>query len=104
MRSCLGMNGNIIASGIREGGEIGIGGCDHQMTIKNLVRAVADGFDHGWAKGDVRYKMTIHNIEMNPIRTRFNNGFNLVAQFRKISGEDRGSNQGARHGNHSFDR
>jgi len=66
-------------SKLGEGGEIGIGRCDHQMAVEDLVRAVADRLDNWRAEGDVRHEMAVHHVEMDPVRAGAHDRLDLVA-------------------------
>ena len=43
----------------------------HQMHIKRELCLVPYARDNGCAEGDVRHKMPVHNIEMQPVGARF---------------------------------
>ena len=40
----------------------------HQMNVKGLVREGTNPFYYGSAEGEVRDKMTVHNVEVHPVR------------------------------------
>jgi hypothetical protein len=84
MRPRLGMHRDAVAAGIGEGGDVGIDGRNHQVTVEHLVRAVADRLDDGRPEGDVGHEMPVHDVEMDPVRAGSRHRLDLFAELREI--------------------
>ena len=92
MRTCFGMNGDDIGTRFGKIAHIGIDGRDHQMHIENLGAVRAQGFNDSRANRQIRYEMPVHHIDMNIIRARCINRADLLPQFGKVCGKNRGRN------------
>ena len=69
------MNGDRIRAGFDEPRRVMIGMLDHEMNIERKFRLFAHGRDNGRAKRNVVDKMSIHDVEMDPIGA---GGFNAL--------------------------
>src|SRR5690606_15469570 len=83
----LQMNRDVFGSAVAELFYIPVGVGNHQMHIQRLSRIMGNGCQHGESKRNVRYKNTIHNINMEPIRFALVDHHNVVMQMREISGQ-----------------
>ena len=54
------------------------------MDVEYPGGAWADGLDDVWAETDVRDKMPVHHIAVNPVGASGGDGIDLVAEVRKI--------------------
>ena len=89
MRACLGVNRDDLGAGLGEGFEIRIGRRDHQMAIEGLLRAPADGTDHGRAEGDVGDEVAIHHVHMHPVAPLGLDRLAFGAEVGEVRREDR---------------
>ena len=89
MRARLNMRGQNICPCIRIGINIGVNRRDHQMHIHDRFYMRPKGLHRRRAKGEVRHKMPIHDIDMHPIRPLRLNGADLCTKIGKIRRENR---------------
>ena len=84
MRTGLGMDCDDFGTslGIAVQQRIRIG--HHQMRIKRPVGHTAQRGNHRWAKGQVRHKMPIHHIEVDPVCTSPVNGGHFIGQPAEV--------------------
>ena len=66
MRAGLGMNGDQVSSSLDEVRNIQLRLFNHQMHVKRQARMRPDGLDDRWAQRNIRYKVSVHDIHMNP--------------------------------------
>ncbi|CRF28842.1 Uncharacterised protein [Mycobacterium tuberculosis] len=59
---------------------------NHQMHVERQPRLRPDGFHYRRADRNVRNKMPIHDIHMNPVRPSTFHIGNLLAEHRKVGG------------------
>ncbi|MND80444.1 hypothetical protein D3C80_722160 [compost metagenome] len=86
--ACFGMDCDQIAACICKWLKIWIARRNHQMRIEESLGARTNCFHHLRTERDVRNEMAIHNIDMNPVGTRFKHGIDFLAQARKVCGKD----------------
>ncbi len=80
------MHGNQVSSGINKGGNQRLRLFNHQMNIKQQMAYAPDIPYHGRTDGQVGNKMSIHNINMQPIRTGLFKPLAIFPQLRKVCG------------------
>ena len=90
--SGFGMNGDDGGPGVDVVIDVPFRVFDHQMYVKGQFRDFSECFDNRWANGQVRDKVPVHNIHMNPVGTGRFQTFNIFAQFGKVSRKNRRSN------------
>jgi hypothetical protein len=78
------MHGKDVTAGLGEMKEIGIGRSDHQVAVEGDAGAIAQCFDDRQAERDVRYEMTVHDVEVYPIGTGSDDCVDLFAKLGKI--------------------
>ena len=82
-----------IGPGVRKRVQHEINRRNHEVDIHDLFGVRAKRLnDHG-SDRDVGHKMTIHHIDMNPVRTRCIDRAHFVSEARKISRKDRWGNE-----------
>jgi hypothetical protein len=89
MRAGLLVNDDTIGTRIPERGEMPLGFFNHQMHIQEYLRTVTKSFYHVRSKGNRRNVATIHDINVQPVRSRGNHTINLIPKPRDIRGKDR---------------
>ena len=82
--TCLSMNGDGIRTTIYKILNVSFRLCHHKMNIKKHLGFFANGFDHRHTKRNAWYKISIHNINMEPFNSFVFKNFNLFAQTVKI--------------------
>ena len=90
MRTGFRMYRDVIASGLGEGLEIGVGRRDHQMRIEDLLGVRPQRLDDVGSIRDVRNKVSIHHVEMDPVGAGGIDRAHFLAELREIRGQDRG--------------
>ena len=60
----------------------------HEMRIKGSLRDSTQRGYHRRAKGQVRYKMPVHHIKMNPVGTGAVNGGHLLGKSTEVRCKD----------------
>ena len=86
MNASLQVNGQGLSPRIRKGIHVTTRVFDHQM---NIQRQRSDGTNrpyHRLAKTDIRHKIPVHHIQMQPIGTCLLHLLDLLGQTAKISG------------------
>ena len=94
MRARFGVDTDDIGSRLAEGFQIGVRRRDHQVDIERDFDMRTQGFDDIWAKRDVRHKMAVHDVNMQPIGACGLDGARLFAKLSKIRGQQRRSDDG----------
>ncbi len=89
MRTCLGMNRDVIAAGFCERLEILIARRDHQVRVKNLFGVRAHRLDDVGAVGNVGNEMPVHHVEMDPVGAGGIDGADFLAQFGEVRRQNR---------------
>ena len=97
MPADFGMNSNDLSPGITECPDIRVWRTDHQMGIETLGRTRTQIGDHRRAEGDIGHKITVHDIEMHPIRTGSVNRLDFITKPTEISRQDRRCNTDRSH-------
>ncbi len=87
------MNGNDIRARFRKRREIRVGRCDHQMHVEDFLRVRADRLHDGGPERDVRYEVTVHYIDVNPVGACLIGGAHFFAKLREVSRENGWRNQ-----------
>ena len=88
MRAGLGMDSDDLGTGVGIGIQQRIRIGHHQVRIEQLVGNRAKRLDHRRAKGQVRHKMAVHHIEMDPVCAGAVDGRHLVGQSGEIRCKD----------------
>ena len=88
MRAGLGMHRDDVGAGGGEGLDIWIAGRNHQMHVERLLGMRTERLDHVGADGDVRHKMAVHHIDMDPVAAGGVDGAHFLAEPGKIGRED----------------
>jgi hypothetical protein len=83
------MDRDDIRASLRESGQIRIARRDHEMHIKRYACVPPQGAYHGRSNGDIRHKMAIHHIDVDPISARSDDRADFLAEIRKVSGKNR---------------
>ena len=81
MRARLGMHGDVVAARLGEGLEIGVAGRDHQMRVEHLLGVRPHRLDDIRAVGNVRHKVSVHHVEMDPVGAGLVDGADLLAEL-----------------------
>ena len=89
MRAGFGMHGDVVAAGLGEGFEIGIARRDHQMRVEDLLGMRAHRLDDVGAVGNVRHKMPVHHVEMDPVGAGLIHRADFFAELGEIRSQDR---------------
>ena len=89
MRASLDVRGDHIGTRFGVGFDIGIDGRDHQVHVHERFHMRAERFDGGRAKGQVRDKVTIHHVHMNPVSALRFDGLNFLTEICEIGRENR---------------
>jgi hypothetical protein len=75
---------NPIRAGLDESRDEFIGIFDHQVAIKRQVGRLPQRLDHRRANGQIRYKMPIHDIDVDHGGAALGGAPDLVRQMSKI--------------------
>ena len=89
MRSSLGMYRNVIASGFGKSLQIRIARRDHQVRVENLPGVRTHRFDDVRAERNVRHKMAVHHVQVDPVGAGSIDAADFFAQFGEIRSENR---------------
>ena len=84
LASRLDVNGDLIASGFREGGQQGPRLDDHEVRLEPEGGEPIHGLDQERAERDVRYEMAVHHVEVKNGRARALDGSDLVREAREV--------------------
>ena len=73
---------------------------DHQVRIKRQLGTPAEVLDGLWPEGEVRDEVPIHDVEMDPVRSRGLHPAHRVAEVGQVRIEDarRDASPSVRHG------
>jgi hypothetical protein len=83
------MHRDVVGARFGERFEIRIAGRDHQMNIERLAAARPQRLHDVGPNGDVGDKMSVHHIDMDPVRTGFIDCAHLLAELGKVPRKDR---------------
>ena len=61
---------------------------NHKMNIKRKFRVLSHRRDHGGPERDVIDEMSVHDVEMEPIRTSFLDTTNLDLESGEVGREE----------------
>ena len=87
------VDGDDIRTGVGEIGQVTIRLFDHEVYVQEgavLIGQGAQGVDDHGPDSDIGYKMTVHDVNMNILRSGAHRFFYLGAQLGEISGKDGG--------------
>ena len=88
METSLLMNRDMVGARISECFKVTVRMDNHQMSVQWKPCTLPNSFDDGWADSDVWDKATIHDIDMNPVRSRGLSIANLLTEAGKICCEN----------------
>src|SRR5256885_1506090 len=88
----LHMNIHLISTSLSEGIQQDFRFGAHQVNIKKRLCHWPNGPNYRWPKGNIRHKMAVHNIEVQPFCSRTVEAFDLFAEASKICSQQRGRN------------
>ena len=94
MRARLGMEHDVIGTRLGKGGQERVHRGDHQMNVEGHFCQLAERFEHHRPVADIGHEMPVHDVQMQPIRTRCLDGGDLLAQSGEIRGQEGWSNEG----------
>ena len=60
---------------------------DHQVHVQKHIRALPQGFEHRQSHGNIRYKLAVHHVIMDIVRSAPANILYLFAKTGKICRE-----------------
>ena len=87
------MEGEHVSTSIFEGLYIILGILYHQMAVEKIFGMFSKAFNNRGAHSEIRHKMAIHDIEVEPVRTVFSDDINrFFGKAGKIAAEHRGGN------------
>src|SRR5690606_14074192 len=100
VRPCLGVDGDDVGAGAREGSDVGIDRGDHQVAVEHLGGQRAQRRHHQRPDGEVGDEMAVHDVDVDIVGATLVDGPDLLAEAGEIGGEDRGgdANGWGRHG------
>ncbi len=87
MRPGLRMHEEVVGAGLGEGGDERIDRRDHQVHVERQPAVPAQALQHRWAEADIRHEMSVHDVEMQPIRAGRLDRRHLLAQPGEIGRE-----------------
>src|SRR3990167_967295 len=94
---------DVIGSRLGKAGGQGVHGRDHQVHVnrhrhagRRLGMRLEGTANHG-AEGQVGHVMVVHHVEMDPVRARVNDVFDLFPEAGEVGGQD-GGGDAVRHG------
>ncbi len=94
----LGMEGEHIGPGVGELSQVMLRLLNHQVHIQRPVGEASNGADQRGAEGKVGDEMTIHDIDVEPVRPTGNRALNLLAKPAQVSAQDTRRNSDAHGG------
>ena len=80
------MHADHIRPRVGEGRNILIGVLDHEVAVEGQVGAPTQGRHNSWTDGDVGDEMTVHDIQVDDIRTCLFHRLDLFAEAAEIGG------------------
>ena len=83
------MYGNDVRACLDEIIEVLVRVRDHQMYVEHLVGRLAQALDDRSADGDIRYKVTVHNVNVNVLRACIGRDLDVACQIGEVSGQNR---------------
>ena len=92
----FGMNCDDVGSGLGKGIEQRIDRRNHQMNVEGEFAVRTKRLHNCRTDGEVRNEMAIHDVDVNPVRSRRIDRADLLAEPSEIGGKDgRGDDRGA---------
>ena len=92
VRPGLGVDGENVGPRLGEGVEELIDRRDHQMDVERLCRVRTQRLHDGGTDGEVRHKMAVHHVDMDPVGAGLIDCAHFFPELCEIGGEDRRSN------------
>ena len=84
----LHMDRDPVAPGLREGVDVLFGIFDHQVDVEGKFRGFPDRGDEPRADRDVGDEMAVHDVDVNPVRSRGLDGNDLFAETAEVRRQD----------------
>ena len=88
VRAHLLVNRDVIGPGIRKRGEVLVGFFDHQVHVDRKVRSRTHSGRDRRSDRDVGDEVTIHDVDVNPVRSRFGRLRHLLSQTPEVRGKN----------------
>src|SRR5579883_1706750 len=73
-----------ISPGINELRDIGIRVLDHKVSVERKLCDRSDRFHDEWSDGNIRHKMSVHHVKMQPVSSAIFHLSNALFQASKI--------------------
>ncbi len=86
----LGMDGEDVRPRLGEGLEEGIDRRDHEMDVERLGAVRPERLHHRRADGQIGHEMAVHDVDVDPVRSRLVDGAHLLAEPGEVGREDGG--------------
>jgi hypothetical protein len=80
-------------SGARERPGVTHGIGDHQVDVERDPRDLAQALDHRRPQGQVGDEVSVHHVDVQPVRAGALGSRDLLAQAGEVAGEDRGGDE-----------
>src|SRR5208283_3278757 len=93
MRIRFCMDSNDIRARFREGFQIGVDRCDHEMHIEYVIAIGAQRLHDFRSEADIRHEVPIHHIEMQPIGSCRHHVAYLLTEAGEIGRKNRRGNK-----------
>src|SRR5215218_10391184 len=93
VRRGLGVEGDVVRTGLGELLDVIAGPLDHQVDVDGAARVVdqvGDRSRHQWADRDRRDEVAIHHVDVDDPRAGRHHLLDLRAEAREVGGENRG--------------
>ena len=82
------MNGQNVGARLAKTFDIADRAVDHEMHIQRQVRHAPQRLDHRKAHGEIRNKVSVHNINMDVVGTGGSQSADVALQVAEIGGKD----------------
>jgi hypothetical protein len=89
-RRRLARHQQVVGAGAREVLQVALRLHHHQMDVERLRGRLAHRRHDEGPEADVGHEAAVHDVDMDPVRSRRVNGTNLLGEAADVSGEDRG--------------
>lgn len=80
------MDNEDVGTGIAELIDVVLWIRNHQVYVERYGDAFFHRLNHHWAKSDIGYELTIHDITMDTISTRVLHSSHIITQHTKVRG------------------
>ncbi len=70
---------------------------DHQLDVQRTARHPVHRLHNHGTKADIRHEMPVHDVQVQPIRSRLLDGFDLLGQSSEITGQETRGNHKLSH-------